>query len=291
MKLAPTYDPSLVSSLSDIENRIEGGRYSEHLLELGDLIIAHGLASTVGVALLHRHYTLTPSERLTRVFTSHGINTRAEAYRGQDLLPCIWRLNSRTSPPVFSPIEFVAITLTTEHIRADVLRIGSSAEFLAEAAELIQVLAIADVFGLASLAAWRSDGEPKASMLYEHTDHTCRTSYLTKSTPSAELLTSAINTLWAFESGSASLGVGCPACDPKPPSDSRVLSVPLVACSACEPKPPTRAAVAVPTALVACSACEPKPPALAALSIVPTVACMGCRHDLPTTTGSAPFHS
>ncbi|KAE8367094.1 hypothetical protein BDV27DRAFT_124462 [Aspergillus caelatus] len=102
------YSISAFNSLPDLYHAQEGFKTNggPELVNnvLRPLIVQHGLESTLGVGLLHRHFDLSDKEKLVEFnnVSTPWKNQQGDKHSGGRILPCAWMIDGNG----FVPYEF-----------------------------------------------------------------------------------------------------------------------------------------------------------------------------------------
>jgi hypothetical protein len=144
------YAPTVFSNLNDFQ--IARKRLQEEqskILCLGDVIIQHQLQQQVGICLLHKHFEMTPDEKLVEQI--EGDRSFAKPVKHTEkvnAVPYMWKAQEDLvlSDYVFYPLEFVD-SADTESWTAVI----QNKSFLSDIAKALSDLNVIDLFGVSIL--------------------------------------------------------------------------------------------------------------------------------------------
>jgi 7-cyano-7-deazaguanine synthase len=196
-----SYDGTIFQKLNEVGAAYRLFRESGEKLEiLGDIICRHGLHEVVGVPLLHRHFDLSPHERLVRRHHGSTFSSEPDASSAwSEFTPCLWRVERGSGAGQWSyvPLEFARTTgpgLAYQDRHAEIF---SNQDFLLEMAEKIWELDVVDLFGIAMIpAGFRQRTEDE--VLLEKQDLDRRINTAGRALTSNFGSTINIPSLWAF---------------------------------------------------------------------------------------------
>lgn len=193
-----SYTPNVFSGLSDFcaaRKYIEPSR--QVLPTLGKIIRAHGLEESVGISLLHKHFEITPDERLVKTCYTRGSSMEPREARA-DFVPYSWKAgrDKESGRLCFFPTEFLADEKRNRASLQLAGRLQASKDFLSDIGTKLCELDMEDIFGVASLPG--SDIEVgSGQILLEETDEVNRA--ITVTLVSDKVLAPGVEeTLWTF---------------------------------------------------------------------------------------------
>jgi hypothetical protein len=152
------YEPAVYDALNPFHTakRLLLGAHC-HITCLGEVIVRHKLHETLGVSLLHKHFDMLATERLVRRsdIEKRIVKTRPVASSRRELAPYLWKVRwGRGGKPELAPLEFLAESEPSDHLRVD-------EAFLGEFAEVLHLHGVENVFGLATLDILRVPVSPE----------------------------------------------------------------------------------------------------------------------------------
>jgi hypothetical protein len=165
---------------------------------LGEIIRRHGLGNDVSVALLHRHYSILPSEKI--VLRRDGSELIIEPCQNTDIkcVPFLWKLEASPNAS-WLPLEFIEESKDSRVIKRRADYVMQSTAFLGEVAHTLRKLKIADVLGIAvSLEGMITLKE--GEVLSEETDEVRRISSLKPFHAGSLADSHTVETLWSVAS-------------------------------------------------------------------------------------------
>src|SRR5690349_6299192 len=96
MNVIHNYDARVFEALPEFEmakQTLEGNR--EYLEELGRVICQHGLQEYIGISLLHKHFLVSPLEKLTKKFVGNEVRIRPMSSQdASKVAPYLWKLGT-----------------------------------------------------------------------------------------------------------------------------------------------------------------------------------------------------
>lgn len=164
------------------------GAYERYLPALLELINKADLAEIVGVALLHRHFSLRVGEVLVQSNYGDRLVARPERPR-ECMTPSVFRTDS--DAPYLLPVEYLA----GDRYAQDVATLLAKHEFLEQFSATVQATGHKDFFGLSTVRRFRDFCAPPRINLEESYSDT-RESVCSLMDPGTVDLNSAIHTVY-----------------------------------------------------------------------------------------------
>lgn len=211
------YDSTIFQQLDHILDARDGA--SPHLPvidELGEVFVGHRVHDSVGVSLLHRHFDLSPDERLLETIEGNSIYMQPRSWvSADDLVPYMWKLvqHPASGDWRWMPLEFA---VKQDQPCATQLYAALSkrrSDFLPELARRLVELNLADVFGISTLhreALGSAFVMSDDTIALETTNEAGRVSRISVVPKAGVDFKSTIQTLWVFEAGDH--GAWCAGC-------------------------------------------------------------------------------
>ncbi len=193
------YTPEVFNGLEEffsIKEKLE--EVKENLTELGQVIRRYDLQKKVGICLLHKHFDLSPNERLVEEFQGNNSYIKPTTDY-EEAIPYMWKVerDSTSGQWVWFPLEFVrgaeAAQTTAERSEA----VLNNHEFMSEIAAKLSELGLTSIFGIGILhrdAIQVAEGE----ILVESTDDEARVLTFASLPRPAVDPTTLTQTLWQF---------------------------------------------------------------------------------------------
>jgi hypothetical protein len=197
------YDPGVFDSLPDFfVARDDLDRLHEKIASLGDIVCSHGLHDVLGITLLHKHFDISPRERIVRRFQNNKLAVmRPEIGSDENLYAYVWCFGSGKDGRGFYPLEFCAYDVFRQErlARAHLLHLEKSKSFLRDFSNEIVGRDLHRTFGLAGLHARSLFHCDPGITLLELTDEQNRILTLeTASEQHVKEIGNTTKTLWCF---------------------------------------------------------------------------------------------
>ncbi|MEA5573493.1 hypothetical protein [Calothrix sp. UHCC 0171] len=200
-----TYEPTVFDRLhkfSDAKHSL--ANHKDVLGELGAVICKYGLQQKLGLTLLHKHFDLSPHERLIESVGDDKVYINPVAkVNEREIIPYLWKLSSGingencTQNLSWFPLEFQYKSVAQSDDINAVESLAANSNFLKEIAIKLQDFGVENVFGLSILhreAIAIAEGE----ILVETTDHEKRCFTLAAVNSSEVCKQELTETLWYF---------------------------------------------------------------------------------------------
>ncbi|MDQ2716648.1 MAG: hypothetical protein M3Z08_17215 [Chloroflexota bacterium] len=204
MEAMQSYDGSIFETLAEFRiarQFINTNR--ERLKELGVVICQHSLQEDVGISLLHKHFHISPYERVTKAFVGNAAHIRPQPIQDADhVAPYLWKLeaNKGNTERRYYPLEFIEITDKTTKAQEQAERVRNTGDFLQEMAAKLCELEVENIFGISTLHNAGGIVVGDDEMLLETTDQVNRVLTVAP-IPQTELVSSEVTeTTWQFTS-------------------------------------------------------------------------------------------
>jgi len=174
----------------------------ECLKELGMVICRHGLQEHVGVSLLHRHFYLSPDERLVKDFIGNEAYIKPSKQNNIEVVPYLWQFDQgqNLEDASYNPLEFVIISSRTNRAKTDAETVCNAKAFLLEMSNKIHELSLEHIFGITTLYGTNEITLNDNEILLETTDHINRLLKLSPTSKSDFTITKDTETAWQFSS-------------------------------------------------------------------------------------------
>jgi hypothetical protein len=160
---------------------------------LGQIICDHNMQDIVGVVLLHKHFDISPAERVVRIYEGQEARIYPDA-NFDHLAGCGWR----SVDGAWYPIEFSnTINVPDAFLEAEALR--GKAEFLRVYCDELRLLEVENLFWLATLHGVRRLAPTDHQTILERNDGNRRLRLQVVDLQDLQAI-NATQTLWTFES-------------------------------------------------------------------------------------------
>ena len=192
------YDYRAFEGLRDIEAAKQFVPFNaEKIGLLGDVICRHGFADTVGVSLLHRHFSLGHNERLVTRFSIDGWKAEPKVLDAEKVRPFNWKLerDNISDEWYLVPLEFFEVDPQVANEASQSDEVMNSHEFLSDIAKRIRELEVEDIFGISLLMDRRATAH---HIYFERNDSKNRT-MIANLVPESEIASPEGVTLWNFK--------------------------------------------------------------------------------------------
>lgn len=205
------YCPSNYDTLNSSTDRSLCDAHRGRLAKIGEIFWDHGMQQDFAVVYLHKHFDMSPEERLVETILEHEIIIRPSRTFG-DVAPYIWRLVQNDDAPVWSPVEFLVSNQWSALAFEQAARFETAVAFRRDLARFLTNAGVDQVFGVVSRhrEGLLARCVVPFSQIVEQTDRQTRTLTLRAEsvpTPQPDL----IETVWHFPERSADgrVAVGC----------------------------------------------------------------------------------
>lgn len=194
-----TYEPSVFSGLSNFcaaRRNLEASR--RRLPSIGKVITGHELEDTVGISLLHKHFEISPDERLLKTCSARGASSEPSKSQA-DFVPYSWKAlrDKKTGQIQFFPTEFLADEESNKASLRLAKRLRDNEPFLSDIGAKLCELSMEDVFGITALPGSDIEVGP-AQILLEETDEVNRTLTVAVVSENKVHTLGVDETLWTF---------------------------------------------------------------------------------------------
>jgi hypothetical protein len=149
-KMLEEYAPTVFSNLNDFEiarQRLE--EEQSKIPYLGDVIVRHKLQQRIGICLLHKHFEMTPDEKLVEQIEGYrSFATPVKRTEKVNAVPYMWKVQQERdgNGHEFYPLEFVD-SVDAESWTAVI----QNESFLSDIAKALSDLNVIDLFGVSIL--------------------------------------------------------------------------------------------------------------------------------------------
>jgi len=215
MPSVSAYAPELFESLPTFNQAKQNLSIHQSKLEkFGRVLHAYNLSDQLGLALLHRHFDLSPDERLVEkidVARGESVGTPRRTDASCAILPHLFRaaINENDGTSVWFPLEFADITDDDGTMTRRYAEFAGNTEFLNEFAKVLHEEEATDVIGLAIFHGREDISCKTDEVLNESTDEIHRT-LIMRPSKAAEIGVTSTPTLWRFDGNKILMSCTCP---------------------------------------------------------------------------------